>query len=192
MHRRVQTRIGVVAGVLALLAVSGSVAYFVATGTAQNIISTGGVGIQLYELADPEGDGNTTPFLGLVNVMPGMTYSKILYVENTDTGEVWVRMKVSLAAELETGAEVIVPNYNEYILLGGIGGNWSLGTDGYYYYGSMLSSGEATEPLFSNVTFSAMLPNEYQGAKFKLMVAAEATQAKNNGSSAKNASFGGE
>ena len=79
--------------VLACLSIvaSGTLAYFTAQETAHNVITSGGVAIQLIELSDNGGDG-LTYWRDVEGVMPGAEISKIVIVRNTGASEAWVRV----------------------------------------------------------------------------------------------------
>ena len=53
--------------------------------------------------------------------------------------------------------------------------------DGWYYYNEKLAPGEATEPLFTEVSFAAEMDNVYQESKLKLDIMANGTQTAHNG-----------
>ncbi|MDO4567454.1 MAG: TasA family protein [Clostridia bacterium] len=157
------------------LAATGTIAYFTAEDTAQNRITTGDVAIEVEEL-DADGD----PFVDVIDVMPGDSVTKIAQVRNTGSNAVWVRVSVELAIELAEGIEgtpdtsLVTLDYNTT--------DWTLGTDGYYYYNSILEPGEVTEPLFTTVTFDLEdMGNMYMNATAVIDVYAYATQAANNG-----------
>ena len=187
MRLKHQTRLSLLLLATFLLVAGGSVAYFVTTETAHSVVSTSGVAIELYELAGPE---ESIPFSDLENVLPGVTYSKIPYVENVDTEPVWVRAKITLKKTVD-GTETVIDDYASMMELGGIGANWAYKEDGFYYYSSALNSGEATEPIFQTVIFTDDMASEYQDAVYSLTVTAEATQVANNGTSAENANWTG-
>ena len=190
MRVQKKTRISIILGIVTILAIGGTTAYFLTTESAHNIISTSGVDVELYELADPTGDGSTLiPFSDLINVFPGSTYSKIPYIENVDTEPVWVRARLTLTMTTTDGAITPISDIASVIELGEVGTNWTTEANGYYYYNLALKTGEATEPIFKTVKFTDELPNNLQGAKFSLTIEAEATQMKNNGTSATTASW---
>ena len=64
---------------LSLLGV-GTLAYFTSDGTAHNVITTGGVDIELIETTD---DGKPFPEEGISGVMPGESVTKRVTVKNT-------------------------------------------------------------------------------------------------------------
>jgi len=61
--------------------------------------------------------------------------------------------------------------------------DWTL-SGGYYYYNTQLAAGATTSSLFTGVQMSGTMGTEYSGLEARVNVTAEATQAKNNGTSA--------
>lgn len=181
MRLKNQTRVGVVAVLVLMLTIWGSLAYYVANETAHNVISTGGVDVELVEFATNE-NGEVVPFNNLENLLPGETVSKIPQVKNLGQAPAYVRAKVNLTATLADGAVVEVPdglieaNYNNE--------KWVMDEDGYFYYDEILDGAAITEKLFDTVTIAPELSNIYKDATFTMIVATEAVQAANNGTSA--------
>ena len=169
------------------IAAVGTLAFFNSDAIAHNVITTGGVNIELHEYADAE----KTPFPseGLDGVMPGMTVTKIAEVENTGASAAWVRVKLTPAIELADNVTtsdgftvntgLVKPEVNT--------ADWTLGSDGYYYYHKALAAGETTTPVITSVTFDVAMGNEYQGAKATVDIVAEAVQKANNGDTVKDA-----
>ncbi|MBR3204270.1 hypothetical protein IKF81_01140 [Candidatus Saccharibacteria bacterium] len=189
MRLKQQTQTLILLGTILFLAVSGTVAYFVTTEIAHNIVSTKGVDIELYELVDPEGDGSSpAPFNDLEKIIPGITYSKIPYVENIDTEPVWTRAKLTLKRKIDD-IEIIIDDPTSLIELGEMSEKWTLKEDGFYYYDSSLNGGKSTEPLFKTVKFKDGLDDEYNNATFTLTIDAEATQVANNGTTPTEANW---
>jgi len=164
---------------LSLLAY-GTIAYFTAEETAHNVITTGGIKIELLEWADAE---KTTPFPkdGL-SAMPDTNAVKIVEVKNTGNSAAYIRVKVDKSVKLapgvsgETNPELIGLNFNET--------HWTF-RDGFYYYEEALAPGETTaEPLLTSVSFDKSMGNLYQNCKVEIDITAYATQAANNGTSA--------
>ena len=165
--------------ILSLLAIciatlaAGSLAYFTANGTAHNVITTGGVAIELHEWADED---KTKPFEDLTDVMPGTAVTKLAEVENTGANDVWVRVKLDVAVLLDgekLSTEPVELDINT--------DDWTRGEDGYYYYKSILKADETTAPIFTTVSFASGMGNEYQNATATVDVSAEAVQSANNG-----------
>ena len=168
------------------IAAVGTLAYYNTNAIAHNVITTGGVNIELHEYADAE---KTQPFKDLSGVMPGIKVTKIAEVENTGASAAWVRVKLTPAIELADNVTtsdgftvntgLVKPEVNT--------ADWTLGSDGYYYYHKALAAGETTTPVITSVTFDVAMGNEYQGAKATVDIVAEAVQKANNGDTVKDA-----
>lgn len=160
---------------------AGTLAYFTAETTAHNVITTGGVEIELNEWANED---KTEPFENLDGVMPGRTVTKIAEVRNTGKSAAWVRVKIEKNITLADGkfGEIDL----SLVILDGLAdedSNWVLGEDGFYYYKNQLQPGETTEPIFKSVKFAPEMGNTYQGATATVNVTAYAVQVANNGKS---------
>lgn len=160
---------------LSLIA-TGTLAYFSTTGIARNVITTGGVGIELIEKHIGE-DGTQVDFPkdGIPGVMPGCSVSKIVSVKNTDA-EAWIRISVEKVVTAADGSalptDLITFQVDET--------KWLL-KDGYYHYRFPVATGDSTDILFDEVLFDGAMGNEYQGCKVEIIVAAQAVQTANNG-----------
>ena len=158
--------------------VLGSVAAFTKQETTRNIITTGGVDIELHEYADAE---MTTPFPkdGVAGVMPGSSVTKVVQVENTGVSEAWVRVKIDKAFNLADGvtgepdASLVALDIDET--------KWTE-KDGWYYYNTPLVHGATTTSLFTQVSFDISMPNMYQNSTVEIAVTAQAVQTANNDS----------
>lgn len=161
----------------------GTLAFFTAQATAHNVITSGGVAIDLLEWADAD---KTIPFPSdaVSGVMPGTDVTKIVEVRNSGTGSAYVRIRVEKSITLADGVEgevdsgLLVIDLDEE--------NWTL-QDGYYYYNRALAPGEITRPLFASVRFDSSMGNLYQNSSAAVTVEASAVQAANNGDSALSA-----
>lgn len=166
------------------IAVSGTLAFFTAEDTAHNVITSGGIQIELQEWADEE---KTVPFPenGVTGVMPGSEITKIAEVKNTGADPAWVRVRVEKNITLSEGAEgeidlgLMQLSFDESA--------WTLGEDGYYYYNKALAPGQVTEPLFASVSFDIAMSNLYQNSTAAVDVTAQAVQTANNGETVMNA-----
>lgn len=171
--------IAIAALVLATLA-AGSLAYFSDEVTTHNVITTGGVDIELLEWADAD---KTEPFADLDGILPGAAVTKIAEVKNTGEADAWVRVSVTKAIELsrqgtpDTALVKLDLNTTE----------WTDGKDGYLYYNAPVKPGDVTAPVFTTVTFDTAMGNEYQNATATVTVSAEAVQTANNGATALDA-----
>lgn len=164
----------VAVGLIAMMGF-GSLAYFNASGEAVNTITTGDVDITVNEYQDEDG----TPWQDQDNVTPGAEITKIAEVENTGSNDVYVRVSVEEAfSKVGLDPDLADVDFNTK--------DWTY-SDGYYYYNSVLGAGETTEPLFTTVTFSTEMDNDYADVEYKLTVKAQAVQSDNNGDSAQTA-----
>lgn len=165
--------VSVVAICIAILA-AGSLAYFTAEGTAHNVITTGGVEIELKEWAD---EAKTQEFQNMTGVMPGTPVTKIVEVKNTGASEAWVRVKVVKDIQLQNKEDEFDP---DLVMLKLNTKDWTE-KDGYYYYTKPLKPNETTKPILESVTFQPTMGNEYQNAKISVDISAQAVQTANNG-----------
>lgn len=167
--------LSVLAIMVAILA-ANTLAYFTADTKAHNVITSGGVDIELKEWANED---RTEPFENRTGVMPGTEVTKIAEVTNTGTAPVWVRVQVTLDVYAADGSqlnpEFVTLDFNET--------DWTY-SEGYYYYNRALAPGETTEPLFTTVTFAPTMGNEYQNSTAYVNVHAGAVQSDNNGTDA--------
>ena len=171
-------------GLLAIM-VSGSLAYFTSSETAHNVITTGGVDVELVEKTrDKDGNLIDFPSDGIDGVMPGMVVDKIVSVKaEDDSADCWVRVIVEIDITDGNGKKlsadgVLSLDYDK--------DKWTE-KDGLWYCNSALSAGQTTPELFTKVTFSSDLSNEYQNSTATITVHAEAVQSRNNGATALDA-----
>ena len=155
----------------------GSVAYFTASATAVNVITSGSIRIAIVEQQQNE-DGTMAPYPEeAIPVMPGAEVSKIVTIRNEAEQEAWVRAKVTIAVLDADGEPMEVPE--RMIVLGGGDAAWKE-KDGFFYYTKPLAGAAETESLFETVTFDAeAMDNTYQGCTVTVSVAAQALQVKN-------------
>ena len=149
----------------------GTAAFFSAETTAHNVITTGGVEIELREWAD---EARETPFEDVTGVLPGAEIVKIAEVENTGASEAWIRVGVTKSIRLAGSGRADL----SLVSLDINTADWTLGKDGFYYYNTALKPGEVT---------ADEMGNEYQNAAAAVDVAAQAVQTANNGASALDA-----
>ena len=162
------------------IAAVGTLAFFTTDAIAHNVITTGGVDIELHEYAD---EACTTDYdTNKTGIMPGMTvdkYARIALAEGS--AGAWVRVrfekKITFAAGNEH-AQGKTPNLDLVELTMPEG--WIAGNDGWYYLENPLTR---NTPVFAltSVTFNKTMGNEYQNATAKVTVYAQAVQAANNG-----------
>jgi hypothetical protein len=159
---------------------SGTIAYFVSGDTAHNVITTGGVDVELFEIINgeiPESDDDRV----IKGVVPGQSVEKEVWVEATDeSSECWVRVSVEIEIKDKEGNSL---DTEGVLTLDFDTENWTE-KDGLYYYNLPLSAGEKTTMLFTTVTFADELGNEYQETVTTITLNAQAVQTKNNGATA--------
>lgn len=171
-----------IVGICLSVAISGTLAYFTDEEVAHNIITSGGVNIEVIEKTQGSNDVLVDfPKEGIKGVMPGKTVSKIVQVKNTGNNDAWIRINVesaitnsdgeSLPLTIEENKKVI-----EYSVLDG----WVDGGDGYYYFKTAVEPDQLTGELFKEVKFNPNMGNEYQNCTAKIIINAQAVQTANN------------
>ena len=162
-----------VLAILASLLCQMTYAYFTVTLTADNAISTGGIGILVQEVT---ADGKVVA--PTVSVMPGQMASRIVTVRNLEE-EAFVRMWVDVTAKDGKGQPVKLAD--NMLIVDYDTESWTL-KDGAWYYKESLQKDQTTKPLFTGVAVDFdNISNELQSASVTVNVRAEATQAANNG-----------
>lgn len=156
----------------------GTTAYFSYEDTATNVITAGDVKIKLQEWAIPDTGGDPVPFEDVIDVQPGMAVSKIVEVKNTGHQPAWVRICVDKAISLANGVDGEI---DLSLISYDLNTEYWTEQNGYYYYNTILKSGETTKPLFTKVVFSPDMSNLYQNSKAVINVKAQATQVIHNG-----------
>lgn len=161
---------------------SGTLAYFTSQDTARNVITSGGMGLQVIEQQQLV-NGTLQPYPDEpIQVMPATTVSKIVSARNTQQ-PAWIRMNYSLTVYDAAGKAMEIPaeELSKVIRIDGCGENWTE-KDGWWYYNSAIKSGETTQPLFEEVKFSGPeMDNKYQNCTVVIDVTAQAVQQANNG-----------
>lgn len=151
---------------------TGTLAYFTDSTIAHNVITSGAVKIDLIEKQKIDGNDELQPYPEdtITGVMPGTKVSKIVTVQNNEQ-KAWVRVQVTPSITLQGQG---TPN-TALIELDFDTENWEKSGE-YWYYKTPLDTGEETTPLFTTVTFSKEMGNEYQNCTVTIAVAAEAIQ----------------
>ena len=166
----------------------GTLAYYTASETAENVITSGNVGIELLEWADADRTisyEEMYPDNIITDVMPGTDVTKVVEVKNSGDNPVWVRVSVDkqiimdeqMDEEADTGLMTMDFDTD----------NWTVGNDGYFYYTKPLEAGKTTESLFAAVAFDPAMDNTYQNCKAKVEVKAYAVKTANNGTTVEEA-----
>jgi len=155
---------------------TGTLAYFTTKALVHNVITSGGVKIELVETMLENGEEKPFPEETVSGVMPGQEVSKIVRVTNKDA-KAWVRIRVT--EKIKGGADsenVLSINYN----LGTAPTQWTQKGE-WFYYNSPLENGETTDPLFKGVKLAGKeMDNDYQNATIEISVEAEGIQFANN------------
>lgn len=176
--------------VLAVIAISFSImayntlAYFTSEATAHNVITSHGVNITIEEWQQT--DEGLVPYPNEpIKVMPATTVSKIVTVKNNEA-DAYIRARFEVVVMDSEGMSM---ELNEEIMDSIIG--VALNTtywetkevdDGWLYYKDAVSTGIATNPLFTEVAFSGVnMTNEYQNCTVEIDIIAQAVQTANNG-----------
>jgi len=165
---------------------AGTLAYFTADEITHNVITSGGVDVELIEKTVDE-NGNTVgwPDGGVEGVMPGEEIAKIVSVKNKKgASPAWVRIKLVTEVKLSDGTvtDNLLPDGQTPAVTYEVNPKW-IPQGGYYYYDGSLEAEEETEPIITGVTFDAKMGNEYQGCKAIVSVTMHAVQVANNGDS---------
>ena len=159
----------------------GTYAYYTATDTARNVITSGGVEVKVVEQQLVNGtlqDYPTQP----IKIMPATTVSKVVSVQSTEQ-PAWIRMSYTLAVYNEDGEamQITADELQKAIVIETDDTKWTE-KDGWWYYQSAIKSGETTEPLFETVVFSGPnMDNKYQSCTLVIDVIAQGVQKAHNG-----------
>ena len=180
-------RILTVAAIIVCLALlgAGTLAYFTDEATAHNVITSNGIDIEIAEYHLSEKDELEPYPSEPIAVMPGVSVSKIVQVDNLDA-TAWIRANVTIVVKdaegvpmnlsADTLASIIALDYNTEA--------WTA-KDGWFYHNEPVAKGDSTESLFETVKFSGPnMTNEYQNCTVEIIVDAQATQHANNGATA--------
>ena len=185
LGRRLVTAVTAVAAAVALAA-GGTLAYFSASETAHNVITSGGVDIELLEWADESKQEQWSSETS-ATIMPGTSATKIVEVKNVGDNDAWVRVRIDKA--FAAGDEAL--DASVLVLDLPAEGNelWTSKTDDngveWWYYAKPLAPGEVTAaPLFNGVALASGTGNAYQGGEATVTVSVQAVQFDNNGGSA--------
>lgn len=172
-----------------LVCVGGTAAFYSTSTTAENVITTGGIGITLVcdgsngQILAVQEAGNRVSSASYQEetFMPGTAVERSAYVENAGQNDAWVRVavdvKVLLADGTEGDASLVMPNYTD---------DWTF-ADGLYYCNDVLAKDGTTDPLFTSIAFSGDMDNSYQGCTITVTLVAQATQVAHNGTAATEA-----
>ena len=163
---------------------STTLAFFTDSGTAHNVITTGGIRLEIVEQQNVDGEIRPYP-AEPIRIMPGSTVSKIVSLRSLAQSG-WLRAKYTITVLDSQGKAMNVPaeELEKMIIIDTDTEKWTE-KDGWFYYAEALSGGESTGSLFTQVQFSGPeMGNEYQNCSIIIDVVAQAVQQANNGDSA--------
>lgn len=180
---------------LALVA-TGTLAYYTAKVTAHNVITTGGVSIDLKEYADKD---LSVPYQeNQTGILPGTTVYKYANITNDGEADAWLRVKFVPTIQLDEKnpdahkdgdlkKELIQPDLS-LLRLTMPKDLWLDGKDGYFYYKNVLKAGSGSGAFgtgdqvlaLESVTFDKTMGNAYQGCTATVTVVVQAVQVAHN------------
>lgn len=156
---------------LAIAIVGGTMAYFTDTDAKTNTFTVGNVSIVLNE---PNWD--KTGAAEAFDVYPGEALAKDPTVTNDGKNPCFVRISVTeLNQFVEKYGENAMITYRTDYVVGKLGENWELHTDGYFYYNKVLAIGDTTDALFDQIVIPTQLTNSAESKD--IVVTAYAVQA---------------
>lgn len=167
---------------------TGTLAYFTAKDQVHNVITTNGVDIEIEEWQKTDEGLVPYPKDDPINVMPGVTVSKIATIKNMEA-EAYIRAKFEVVITREDGSvmELSPETLASIISLTMNGEDW-LRKDGdgvWWYYNAPVATGASTEAFFTEVIFDGPnMTNVYQNCTVEVIVKAQGVQNANNGASA--------
>ncbi len=144
-----------------------TLAYLTAKDSATNTFTVGNVAIDLTEPQWDAAGSQDAP-----EVYPGEALAKDPTVTNTGKNPCFVRVEV---LGLDCLGEDNMITYRTNYVVGALGENWVLHTDGYFYYTKVLAVGESTTKLFDSIVIPATLT--HLEGEFDVVVNAYAVQA---------------
>lgn len=178
--KKIITTIALVVICLSLIS-GGTLAYYTTTGTARNVITTGGVNIKVIEYQMGENGLVPYPKDEKIPVMPATEVSKIVTIKNVQA-DCYVRARIEMILKDANKNVIELPQetMNSMIRLQMSPLGWTE-LDGWWYYNDVLPSGSETPPLMNGVEFDGPnLSNEYQNCTLYVNVYAQAVQSANN------------
>lgn len=157
--------------------VGGSIAYFRYTQTFDNEFH---LGAQITTF--------TETFESPDNWTPCTETPKTLVVNNSSTAAINARIKITENWEkLDENGDVIegeslplvVDGRNMAVINFANASNWTLKSDGYYYYNNDIPTGGASNSFIESVTFNCDATSEYSSARYHLNLKVETVEASN-------------
>ncbi len=147
-----------------------SLAYYAYVDTADNVVTSGAIRLQIHETTAA---GNDFPEDGIL-IMPGTLVSKRVTIENVCNHPFYLRL------EIVNGIDSKVLSVDECLDLDINDKDWTF-VDGYYYYNDIVPPYTTTSPIFTEVEIVGdKIDNSYIGRTLYLTVNAFAVQSENN------------
>lgn len=160
------------AAVLITLISQNTLAFYTVIGRATNVITSGGIHLQINETTD---SGAPFPTEG-VFIKPGDVVGKRVTVENPGSHPFWLRVRLVYGIEGEQ-----LPYADMLKVLDMNDTDWTVRDDGFIYYNKVLEPGAETEPVFSKVeVVGEKLDLSYIHSALTLTVEAFAVQSEHN------------
>lgn len=166
------------ASILAVVGISGIIAYFTDTATVTNHAKMGIVDIDLKEYMINK-EGKKVAWEDKTNIVPGDVISKIPEINCVEGAvDCYIRAKVEISCKDQN-----LQNSTQMLTLANLDVNeenwYYCENDGYFYYKTILTEESDPVELFSEVTIPASLNNEWSLEEFSIDVTAEAIQSQN-------------
>ena len=149
--------------------VGATLAYLIDKDSATNTFTVGNVDIVLTEPNWVASGSKDAP-----EVYPGEALAKDPQVTNTGKNPCFVRIKVTGLDCL--GTEGMIQYRTNYVV-GALGADWELHTDGYFYYTNVLEVGKTTTALFDSIVIPTTATNALSDGSFNIVIDAYAVQA---------------
>lgn len=172
--------VGLVIILCLALAIYETRAYFSSKKILHNVITTGGIKIELLEKED-KSRAISFPKDSIEEVMPGREIIKSFEVENRGKNQAYIRIKIKKDITLKEEAKEEFGL--KFMILSLEGQGWIFGEEDCYYYKEALEPGEKTEPFFLSAKFDIRMGNVFQASMAKVSITAHATQVANNANS---------
>ena len=174
------------------LGIGGTAAFTTAALQTHNVITAGSAQIILADKYQLDGAWVDWPATGIDGALPGQTVSKLVYVQNTGSVPVWVRIAATPTVSVATSPVPDPELYMNYVYVAGETrldsyntADWTRGADGAYYCNAPLPPGDSTPPLFTGVYLNPdTLDERFRGGRVEVALQAQAAQSENNPGSA--------
>ena len=169
----------VAVGLIAAVGIGSTLAYFTSKDNVQNVFTLGKVDISLSESSKDDEAERIEQGFKFVDVLPGQTISKEPRVTVSEGSQpCYIRIKLKLSSTPVEGRTTGITEENMKALVSGLklGANWTLNSDGYYYYGLPLTAGQSSSNLFDQVTIPSNWGNATAGCTMNMDIQAEAVQ----------------